>query len=122
MTTNPTFIMSTPMPPPTITVSSPPSNIISINSTVGPIVIVKPDGTIEWPDGVDITTAAEAFGKCLQLGTELSAGINKSVKQRMKDQCREGLKEYAELHGPLSVEDIERYFQEEKVFDILQGT
>lgn len=122
MTTNPTFIMSTPMPPPTISVSSPPSNIISINSSVGPIVVVKPDGTIEWPNGVDITAAAEAFGTCIQVGTELSAGINKAVKQRMKDQCREGLKEYAELHGPLSVEDIERYFQEEKVFDILQGT
>lgn len=114
--------MSTPMPTPTLTISKMPSNIISINGHSGPIVVVKQDGTIEWPNGVDITAAAEAFSTCLRVGTELSAGINKAVKQRMKDQCRQGLKEYAELHGPLSVEDIERYFQEEKVFDILQGS
>jgi len=85
------------------------------------IVKLNSDGTITWTDGIEIDEAAEAFSKSIRLGAELSAGITKSVKLRMRDSVFEDIIEMAKLKGPLSVEDLTFMLESSKIVEKLKG-
>jgi hypothetical protein len=79
------------------------------------------DGSVTWPNGIEIDEAAEAFGKSLQLGAEMRAGINKSVKLKMRDSVFEDLISIAKEKGSLTAEDLTYLLEASKIVEKLKG-
>lgn len=98
-----------------------PSNIITLSNNGKEIVRVNNDGSVTWNNEIDIDEAAEAFGKSLGLGAEISAGITKRVKLQMRDSVFEDLINIAKEKGSLTAEDLTYLLQASKIVEKLKG-
>jgi hypothetical protein len=99
----------------------PPANIISISSNTKEIVRITRDGEVVWADGYEINEAAEAFGKSIQMGAEMTAGIRANTKQQIRDAVFAELIDMAEKKGTLTAEDLTFMWQSAKIMDKLKG-
>lgn len=101
---------------------SPPTNIITFSKSGNQeIVRMNPDGSVTWANGVDIDAAAEAFAKSMTIGAEMSAGISKAVKLRMRDSVFEDLINIAKEKGSLTAEDLTYLLEASKIVEKLKG-
>jgi hypothetical protein len=101
---------------------APPTHIIAFSKPSSQeIVRLNLDGSVTWPNGIEIDEAAEAFGKSLQLGAEMRAGINKSVKLKMRDSVFEDLISIAKEKGSLTAEDLTYLLEASKIVEKLKG-
>ncbi len=85
------------------------------------IVRLEPDGTVVWSKDIDIDEAAAAFGKSIQLGAEISAGITYGVKQRMRDVVFEEIISMAQEKGSITAEELTYLHKAAKIIDKLKG-
>lgn len=95
---------------------------ISVQSSAGKeLVRLNRDGTVTWSEDATVDEAAESFGRVLQIGVELSAGITYAVKQRMRDTVFEEMISLAKEKGSLTVEDLTYLHTAAKIMDKLKG-
>lgn len=98
------------------------TSVLSANGTNGKeIVRLNRDGSVTWSDEINVDEAAEAFGKALQVGAEISAGLTYSVKQRMRDTVFEEMISLAKEKGSLTAEDLTYLHTAAKIMDKLKG-
>lgn len=97
------------------------TSIVSISNSGKEIVRINKDGSVTWDDDATVDEAAEAFGKSLALGAELSAGLTYTVKQRMRDAVFEEMISLAKEKGSLTAEDLTYLHTAAKIMDKLKG-
>jgi hypothetical protein len=103
-------------------VQTPPNHIMTFSNPAGQeIVRLNLDGSVSWPNGIDIDAASEAFGKSLQMGAEMRSGISKSVKLKMRDSVFEDLINIAKERGSLTAEDLTYLLEASKIVEKLKG-
>lgn len=105
------YTFNTNVPPPVLTYYNNGKEIVRLNN----------DGTVEWPNGIDISEGAEAFGKAMELGAELKAGITHGVKTRMRDDIFETLINIAKEKGSLTADDLTYFYESSKIIEKLKG-
>lgn len=98
-----------------------PPNIITLNSQSKEIVRLNHDGSVTWNSEINVDEAAEAFGRSISLGAEISAGLTKQVKLRMRDSIFEDLISIAKDKGSLSAEDLTYLLEASKIVEKLKG-
>ena len=91
------------------------------NTSSKEIVRLNPDGSVVWNGEIDVDAAAEAFGRSMTMGAEISAGITKRVKLQMRDSVFEDIISIAKEKGSLSVEDLTYLLEASKIIEKLKG-
>ena len=91
------------------------------NTSSKEIVRLNPDGSVVWNGEIDVDSAAEAFGRSLSMGAEISAGITKRVKLKMRDSVFEDIISIAKEKGSLSAEDLTYLLEASKIVEKLKG-
>ena len=105
-----------------ITFHTPKSSLLSISDTNNKeLVRMDNDGTVIWGSTMNIDEAAEAFGKTLTLGAEISAGITKRVKLEMRDSVFNDLIDIAKEKGSLTADDLSYLLKASKIVEKLKG-
>jgi hypothetical protein len=98
------------------------SSIITFNKAGGAEVVrLNSDGTIKWANGIEIDEAAKAFARSVQLGAEMSAGITKGAKLRMRDSVFADLINIAKEKGSLTADDLTYLLEASKIVEKLKG-
>ncbi len=85
------------------------------------IVRVDPDGTVVWPNGIDIDAAKEALEQSFTLAFEARAGITKRVKAEIRDKIFEEIIDILKERGTITVEDLQLFWRSSKIIDKLSG-
>ena len=98
------------------------SSEITIHGSKGEIVKINTDGEVIWANPeTGVTEAAQAFGKSLRLGAELSCGITDAVKREMRDIVFQEIIEIAKEDGPLDANQLIYMHRSAKIIDKLRG-
>lgn len=106
----------------TVTFNPVPSNIFTAYSNSSKeIVRLNADGSVVWNGEIDVDAAAEAFGRSITIGAEISAGITKRVKLKMRDSVFEDIISIAKEKGPLSAEELTYILEASKIVEKLKG-
>jgi hypothetical protein len=82
---------------------------------------VRPDGEVEWTNGIQVNEAATALGTAFRISSESQAGITNNVIRRIRDAVFEEMIAMANDKGALSAEDLIYLLQAAKIMDKLQG-
>ncbi len=98
-----------------------PSIFSLYDSSSKELMRVNRDGSVTWHDDIKIDEAAEAFGKAINLGSEISSGITENVKRKMRDSVFEDLISIAKEKGSLNAEDLTYLLQASKIVEKLKG-
>lgn len=99
-----------------------PNNLVTVwSSSNKEIVRLNADGSVTWNSEIDVDAAAEAFGRALTMGAELSAGITKRVKLKMRDSIFEDIISIAKEKGSLTADDLTYLLEASKIVEKLKG-
>lgn len=99
-----------------------PNNLVTVwSSSNKEIVRLNADGSVIWNGEIDVDAAAEAFGRALTMGAELSAGITKRVKRKMRDSIFEDIISIAKEKGSLTADDLTYLLEASKIVEKLKG-
>lgn len=99
-----------------------PTNSFSIYDGTGKeLVRINKDGKVVWGEDVTIDDAAMQFSRSLNLGAEISVGINYRVRQEIRDAVFEELIDLVNTKGNLTADDLTYLHQAAKIMDKLKG-
>lgn len=98
------------------------ADILSINDSKGvTLVKMKHDGTVEWPNGVQVDEAATSFATTLTRSALNKVGITENVMKSMRDSVFNDLIDVATQKGPLSADDLTYLLSASKIMEKLKG-
>ena len=95
--------------------------IITICASGQETVRLNTDGTVTWPNGINVDAAAKAFGDVLSLGAEYAAGLSQKIKNDIRDQVYKELIEECKTKEFLSVDDLTYLQEASKIVNKLKG-
>lgn len=97
-------------------------NIATYNTPAGKeIVKITKDGEVVWGPDMDITAAAEAFGRAVVMGTEMKAGITERVKCNIRDKLFGEIISIAKEKGSLTADELTLILEASKIMEKLKG-
>lgn len=102
--------------------STPTSDIFHLSSNGVKIVTVTKDGEIIWHQpNVRTDVAVEEFSRLISLTVEQKAGVQDSVKARIRDSVFEDLISIATTKGPMTASDLTDLLKASKIIENLKG-
>lgn len=85
------------------------------------ICILMNDGSVKWPNGINVDAASDAFANSIEVAVSKQAGITEGVSQRLRDSIFEDIISIAKEKGPLSSDDLTFMLQSSKIMEKLKG-